>query len=142
MSKRQPTPKELGYGTARPSLRGKEAAARNANNKAAAKALMSMEVTDRTNQITKMSWEQLTKFRQWVDENFHSIPNAKQLWAAIRQAERSKTGTNRGSFSSRGAANWAYLQRRQREDAAKRPDRRHQQWGPNPTYDEWRSGIR
>ena len=90
--------------------------------------------------FNKMSWDQLQRYKIWVDKNFHSIPGAKQLWGQIRTTERQFTGTKRGSYSSRGAANWAYLQRRQQEDAAKRPDRRHQQWGPNPTYGEWRAG--
>jgi hypothetical protein len=140
MSKQEPTLEELGYGSPRDSLRGTSSVDRNRVAREKAKRLMSMEPTERSAQITKMSWEQLDAFRKYVNENFHSIPGAKQLWAAIRNAERQFTGTKRGSYSSRGAANWAYLQRRQQEDAAKRPDRRHQQWGPNPTYGEWRAG--
>ena len=90
--------------------------------------------------LSKMDWDQLQRYKIWVDQNFHSIPGAKTLWGQIRREERAHLGTRRGSVSSRGKENWAYLQRRQREDAAKRPDRRHQVWGPNPTYGEWRAG--
>ena len=140
MSKREPTPKELGYGTARDSLRGTKAAGRNAAAMAKAKEWATKTPTERAAAITKMTWSELEAFRRYVNDNFHSIPNAKQIWAAIRTAERQLTGVRRGSYSSRGAANWAYLQRRQAADAQRRPDRRHQQWGPNPTYGEWRAG--